>query len=112
MLDESITENAELKVMVTESKKADILEEMADDLTMVQAEKFAALAEGIDFDGDIDSYRKKLSYVKETYFSKKSTPTTNIEEETFESETITEGVKSYDPDVSRYAQAISRTVKT
>lgn len=111
MLDESITENAELKVMVTESKKADILEEMADDLTMVQAEKFAALAEGIDFDGDIDSYRKKLSYVKETYFSKKSTPTTNIEEETFESETITEGVKSYDPDVSRYAQAISRTVK-
>jgi len=111
MLDESITENAELKVMVTESKKADILEEMADDLTMVQAEKFAALAEGIDFNGDIDSYRKKLSYVKETYFSKKSTPTTNIEEETFESETITEGVKAYDPDVNRYAQAISRTVK-
>lgn len=112
MLDESITENAQLKEMVTESKRTDILEEMAEDLTMVQAEKFAALAEGIDFNGDIDSYRKKLSYVKETYFSKKSTPTTNIEEETFEGEsTINEGVKSFDPDVNRYAAAIARTVK-
>lgn len=112
MLDESITENAELKEMVTESKRIDILEKMASDLTMVQAEKFAALAEGINFDGDIDSYQKKLSYVKETYFSKKTTPTTNIEEETFEGEsTITEGVKSFDPDVNRYAAAIARTVK-
>lgn len=113
MLDESITENSDLKKMVAESKRIDVLEEMATDLTMVQAEKFAALAEGIDFTGDIDSYRKKLSYVKESYFSKKSTPTTNIEEETFEGDTNTlnESVKSFDPDVNRYAQAIARTIK-
>jgi len=113
MLDESITENSDLKKMVAESKRIDVLEEMATDLTMVQAEKFAALAEGIDFTGDIDSYKKKLSYVKESYFSKKSTPTTNIEEETFEGDTNTlnESVKSFDPDVNRYAQAIARTIK-
>jgi len=112
MLDESITENSDLKKMVAESKRIDVLEEMATDLTMVQAEKFAALAEGIDFTGDIDSYRKKLSYVKESYFSKKSTPTTNIEEETFEGDnTLNESVKSFDPDVNRYAQAIARTIK-
>lgn len=112
MLDESITENAELKGMVAESMRTSVLEEMSADLTMVQSEKFAALAEGVDFNGDIDSYKKKLSYVKETYFSKKSTPTTNIEEETFEVETtINESVKSSDPDINRLAQAISRTIK-
>lgn len=112
MLDESITENSDLKKMVAESKRLGVLGEMATDLTMVQAEKFAALAEGIDFTGDIDSYRKKLSYVKESYFSKKSKPTSNIEEETFEGDTtLIESVKSFDPDVNRYAQAIARTIK-
>lgn len=112
MLDESITENAELKGMVSESTRISVLEEMSEDLTMVQSEKFAALAEGIDFDGDVGSYKKKLSYVKETYFSKKSTPTTNIEEETFEGDTsINESVKSHDPEINRLANAISRTIK-
>lgn len=112
MLDESITENAKLKGLVSESRRINVLEEMSEDLNMVQTEKFAALAEGIDFDGDVDSYKRKLSYVKETYFLKKSTPTTNIEEETFEGETtINESVKSSDPDINRLAQAISRTIK-
>ena len=112
MLDESITENSDLKKMVAESKRLGVLGEMATDLTMVQAEKFAALAEGIDFDGNVGSYRKKLSYVKESYFSKKSKPTSNIEEETFEGDTtLIESVKSFDPDVNRYAQAIARTIK-
>ena len=112
-LAESINENAELKDIVAESVRHDVLNDLAEGLTMTQAEKFFALAEGIDFDGDLDVYAKKLSVVKEQYFSKKS-PTTavNIEEETFEGDVGTQqATVSVDPSVGKYVQAISRTIK-
>jgi DNA-binding FadR family transcriptional regulator len=112
-LAESINENAELKDIVAESVRHDVLNGLAEGLTMTQAEKFFALAEGINFDGDLDVYAKKLSVVKEQYFSKKS-PTTavNIEEETFEGDIgIPQATVSTDPSVSKYVQAISRTIK-
>jgi hypothetical protein len=112
-LAESINENAELKDIVAESVRHDVLNDLAEGLTMTQAEKFFALAEGINFDGDLDVYAKKLSVVKEQYFSKKS-PTTavNIEEETFEGDIgIQQATVSTDPSVSKYVQAISRTIK-
>lgn len=112
-LAESINENAELKDIVAESVRHDVLNDLAEGLTMTQAEKFFALAEGIDFDGDLDVYARKLSVVKEQYFSKKS-PTTavNIEEETFEGDVGTQqATVSVDPSVGKYVQAISRTIK-
>lgn len=108
-LSEVIEENAELKGLVTESQKQEVLSDMAEGLTMTQAEKFFALAEGIEFDGDLETYTKKLSLVKENYFVK-STAKTNLEEETFEVDAPTT-VSSADPMVNRYVQAISRTVK-
>lgn len=108
-LSEVIEENAELKGVLTESKRQEVLEDLAEGLTMTQAEKFFALAEGIEFDGDLDVYAKKLSVVKENYFAK-SAAKSNLEEETFEVDTAAPTV-SYDPSVTRYAQAISRTVK-
>lgn len=110
MLDETITENVELKNIVIEAEKNSVLEDMAEGLTLTQAEKFVTLAEGVDFDGDLDTYKKKLSYVKETYFAKKAAPVSNIEEETFEGETAAP-TASGDPEINRLAQAISRTVK-
>lgn len=110
-LDESITENVQLKEALTVSEMTDILREMAEDLTLNESEKFAALAEGIEFDGDLDTYRKKLACVKESYFNKKTVQrVSNIEEETFEAPE-SDRVVSADPEISRYAQAISRTLK-
>lgn len=108
-LSEVIEENAELKGVVSESLKQEALSDVAEGLTMTQAEKFFALAEGIEFDGDLDAYTKKLSLVKENYFAK-SAAKSNLEEETFEGDTQAPAV-SYDPAVNRYVQAISRTVK-
>jgi len=108
-LSEVIEENTELMDILTESKRQEVLEDLADDLTMTQAEKFFALAEGIEFDGDLDVYTRKLSVVKENYFVR-STTRSNLEEETFEGDIATPTI-SYDPSVNRYAQAISRTVK-
>ncbi len=111
-LDESITENAELKSHLTEAQKSEIFAELASDLALTQQEKFAALAEGIEFDGDLDRYARKLSVIKEGYFKKKEVATsTNLDEETFEGEEISESIVHVDPTVGRYVQAITRNVK-
>jgi hypothetical protein len=110
-LDESISENAELKSFVVEIQANEIFEELASDLALTQKDKFSALAEGISFDGDLDVYAKKLMIVKENYFKNESTSySSNIEEETFEGEVAE--VRNVDPSVGRYVQALSRTVKT
>lgn len=112
MLDEQISENAEIKRSLIDVEKKEVFESFLDNLAMTQQEKFAALAEGIDFDGDLEVYARKLAVIKENYFSteKKAPVSTNIEEETFEGETAANLV-ALDPSVNRYVQAISRTVK-
>jgi hypothetical protein len=107
-LDEVLTENTELQEVNAKSQLGEILEEVSVGLVMTQKEKLAALAEGIEFDGDLDVYRNKLEIVKESYFSEKKTSPTNITEETFEE---TPEVHSAYPGMDRYVQAISRTVK-
>ena len=109
-LDEVIAENTELRgTLVLESAK-DVFEELASDLAMTQQEKFAALAEGIEFDGDLETYAKKLSIIKESYFNKEpKNYSSNIIEESFEEPST--GTVNVDPQVNRYVQAIARTVK-
>jgi hypothetical protein len=111
-LDETISENAALKGALVEDQARDIFVELASDLALTQQEKFAALAEGIEFDGNLNTYSKKLNIIKENYFhTEPSNYSSNIEEETFEGD-LTESTNRYvDPQVNRYVQAISRNVK-
>jgi len=110
-LDESITENAELKSILIEEQRQAIVEELASDLALTQQEKFAALIEGIDFDGDLEVYANKLQVIKENYFvTETPSHSSNIEEETFEGEVAAE-TRGVDPSVNRYVQAIARTIK-
>jgi len=110
--DALIAENVELKKAFVEVEKERLLDSMMEDLALSQQEKFAALSEGIDFDGDLGTYQKKLSIIKENYFGsdKKVHASTNIIEESFEGETSAETVH-LDPTVSKYVQAISRSIK-
>jgi hypothetical protein len=108
-LDEAISENVELKNFVVENERQGIVESLASDLALTQQEKFSALVEGIEFDGDLDVYAKKLMIVKENYFKNEATSSSSIEEETFEGEVAVS--KNVDPTVGRYLEAISRTVK-
>ena len=110
-LDEAINENSEMKEIMLEVERVSAIEEMAEDLTMTESDKFAALSEGIEFNGDIDSYKRKLSIVKENYFKKNSSRVVDLEEETFEGDQTGERTVSFDPNVNRYASAISRTLK-
>lgn len=109
-LDESINENNELRGLLVTEAANKIFSDLASDLAVTQQEKFAALAEGIEFDGNLETFAKKLSIIKESYFNNDSQQySSNIEEETFEGE-IAESV-NLDPQVNRYVQAIARTIK-
>jgi AcrR family transcriptional regulator len=109
-LDETINENNELKEAVLESARQEIVSEVSEGLALSQSEKFLSLAEGVNFDGDLDVYKKKLSVVKESYFPSTKPQSSYIEEETFEGE-VSEKIVSVDPQVNKYVQAISRTIK-
>jgi hypothetical protein len=107
-LDEAITENTQLKSVLVEEAAKGIFAELASDLALTQQEKFATLAEGIEFDGDLETFAKKLTIIKESYFGRESLVENNIEDETFDGEP--EAVIS-NSTINRYAQAISKTVK-
>jgi len=113
MVSEAIEENNQLKDALVESEKKEVFESFLEDLALSQQEKFKALAEGVDFDGDLEVYAKKLSIIKENYFGveKKVATSTNIEEETFEGDVKDTNTVTIDPAMSFYAQAISRTLK-
>lgn len=110
-LDESISENQELKSVLSESVRKDLIDEVSSDLTLTQQEKFQSFAEGIEFDGDVDGYQRKLEIIKENYFVNTTPPQTNLEEETYEGEETQARTVSVDPSIARYVSALQKTVK-
>lgn len=110
-LNESINEKMELVEAIDQFTADSILEEVSEGLATTQAEKFATLVEGFEFDGDVDAYKSKLEVVKEKHFSKSSPKPTSINEEV-EIEQGEKEEKHVNPMVQRYAAAISRTSKT
>lgn len=109
-LDETISENTELKYSILEARANEIFEELSADLALTQKDKFSALSEGIEFEGDLDVYARKLMIIKENYFKPEAASySSNIEEETFEGDVAT--TTNIDPSINRYVQALARTVK-
>lgn len=106
-------ENKQLKGALIESQRQDVVESYLDTIPMSQHDKFIALAEGIDFNGDLKAYSVKLNTIKEAHFTteKKTTTTSNIMEETFEGDTSSQSTVNIDASVNRYVQAISKTIK-
>ena len=109
-LNESIEENVEMKRHMLEVDRNAALAEVAEGLTVVQTDKFEALAEGIEFDGNLNTYRRKLNIIKENYFADKNPSKNVIDYETETDGILTEEVAT-SLEMKRYAAAISRTIK-
>lgn len=109
-LDETISENAELKKIATGVEKDEVFDSVSEGLALSQVERFRDLSEGIEFDGDLSAYERKLNIIKETYFTDKKTASTVLNEEVDGEGSLTEEV-AYSPEMKKWAQAISRTVK-
>jgi hypothetical protein len=108
-LDEAVESNIQLKRELDSLKRTSILENASKDLADTEAEKLSKLLEGVDFENE-ELFAEKVSVIKENYFPKNgnsaqvNSPITEDSEST--AETLVE-----DSTVSRYARALSRTIK-
>jgi len=109
-LNESINHNIELNTSVKDYAKQAILAKVAEGLTVQQKDKFATLAEGVDFQ-DEESYEKKLEIVKENYFKTDKVISDIVESEVESAEEPEAAKPRLSGPVASYVQAISRTVK-
>lgn len=111
-LNDQIEEAVELKKQIDAFKQEKILAQVSESLTDAQKEKFAVLAESVDFN-DEDSYSKKLGTIKESYFKSGATQMvteshSGLDDEPVEVDT---GEKPVPQHMKAYMSAISRTVK-
>jgi hypothetical protein len=79
-LNEQIEKNVNLSKEVSESTKVKVLADVSADLAETEKEKFAKMAENVEFDS-ANKFREKLETVKESYF-----PKTKMEEATSKDE--------------------------
>jgi hypothetical protein len=121
-LNESVNEVIELKKEALNVQKGSIVAELAEGLLATEQEKFKTLSESIDFNGDTESFKKRLAVVKENYFKKTVTSVINdtvITEDVAYTEdgklveTIAEEIKPtvLEPVMNKYVSAISRGKK-
>ena len=110
-LNEQIEKNVNLSKQVSESEKATLINDVSADLAETEKEKFAKMAENVEFDS-APKFKEKLETVKESYF-----PKTKIEEATSTDEV--DSVAANIPAdagksdaMSAYTAAISKTIKS
>ena len=76
-LNEQIEANVALNKRLSESASDVILADVSEGLAATQKEKLATLAEGVEFESE-ESYKEKLTTLRESYFSdKKAAPQTS-----------------------------------
>jgi regulator of replication initiation timing len=107
-LNETIDENVALSHEYIELKKQIVFEEVTKNLASTETEKLKKLVEGVDFDSE-ELFKEKINVIKENYFPK---VTGRSPEKTLVEETGTTPVFDSGDSMSKYVQAISRSVKS
>ncbi len=104
-LNEQIEKNVELNKDNAEKTRNEIMSEVASDLADTAKEKFAKLAEEIEW-SDADSFKKKCETIKESYFGKKEEVKDKLDD-------VAAGDEASNEDLSQamaaYTAAISKT---
>ena len=101
-LNEQIESNVSLTKRLATSVSDNILDEVCEGLALSQKEKIASLAEGVEFESEVQ-YREKLSTLRETYFAPKKP-------EASSQEVISEDapVEEHTPAMESYIQALTK----
>ena len=104
-LNEQIEKNVELNKDNAEKTRNEIMSEVASDLADTAKEKFAKLAEEIEW-SDADSFKQKCETIKESYFGKKEEVKDKLDD-------VAAGDEPSNEDLSKamaaYTAAISKT---
>ena len=103
---EAIAKNLSMMEELETYKRDAIIREHASGLAETQIEKLKDLVAEVEFD-DEDTFAQKVETVKESYFTKKSSESADITEESDDGDAVVESTGS----MAQYLQAIQRTNK-
>lgn len=120
-LNESVEASMEKDAKINEMIAQQVFAEISEGLSVTETEKLKTLVETVEFDGDVDALKAKLTIIKEANFkgAPKKAPKTGIIQED-NSEVMITGdvdadgsveVKKADPRVAKYVNAITRSAK-
>ena len=102
----AIAKQLEMATQLEEYQRAAIIAEASDGLVETQVEKLKKLAEDVDFE-DEETFAQKVATIKESYFTKKSAESADIEEDASDDD-----VQAVSSDtMAQYLSAIQRTKK-
>lgn len=109
-LDALITEKHKMETSIKEAVADELFLETANGLAASQVEKFRVLAEDVEYTGNDEKYKEKLTFIREAHFkfgggSKKAR--VNLEDSFQAPEVLNENVS---PEMLPYVQAISRHI--
>ena len=103
-LDEQVKSNVKLQKRLNENTQKVVLNTVSEGLVDTQKDKLAALAEGIEFTNE-EEYSKKISTLKESYFSNAPKVASTEEEAPVESEAVAPAMGAYVDALSRWSES-------
>jgi hypothetical protein len=105
-LDEQLAVNVEMKKLLDEAARVEIVTESCEGLTDTEKEKFVSLVEELSYENS-ETFEKKVQTIRENYFTNKATTKSNISSVvTDEPVSLTEE-KVIPADMKRYVQALN-----
>ena len=108
-LNEQINENISLRNTLVAHQCAEVFAEAAHGLADTETEKFASLAEGIEFDS-VEQYREKISVLRESYFGHEQESQSTVLGESY-AQAPQQAVTANDPFMDGYLRTISNQLK-
>ena len=104
---DAITKQMEMQEELETLKRDAIIADAAEGLAATQVEKLKKLAEDVDFDNE-ETFAEKVNTIKESYFTKKTTESADIEEAVEDGDAVVEATSDM---MAQYLSAIQKTNK-
>jgi hypothetical protein len=105
-LDEQVATNVEMKKILDEQVRGEIVKDLSEGLVETDKEKFVSLVEELSFE-DSETFEKKVQTIRENYFTNKAT-TKSLTESVVTDEPISlTEEKVVAPQMKRYMQALN-----
>ena len=104
---EAISKQMEMQEELEELKRGKVIAEASEGLAATQVEKLKKLAEDVDFESE-ETFAEKVKTIKESYFTKKTTESADIEEAVEDGDAVVEATSDM---MAQYLSAIQKTNK-
>jgi len=111
-INEEIEKNVELTAQIKEFEREFAFAEVSEGLADTQVAKLSSLSEAVDFE-DVDTYKKKIATLRESYFPSKASAGSLTESVTLDEEPVGDDFveKQVPVEMAAYMSAITRGIK-